>query len=436
MPSPRNKFDETIDFLLEELTLAIKWGRPSILLAVHKSKPSQRKAEDALKNKLKKIGINVGEIKISNDAPDAVHSILASNANVEKDVFFISNIDQGGGEDGRNAYRALNLNRETIIENKIKAVFWLTPNEEIKLPKYATDFWAFRHRVVEFSSTHQPRESIPSVGLLLWGMQNRGSSFRDLNEKIIARKRLLDELPQGPESISTRIELLYTLAYSYWLLGDVIRAKEELTLAVEFASREEFLNVRILLLNGLAILSYEKGDYQEALNIYTELAGSNPGNSLLKINLAVVLSALGKSYLAIAQAGKALKADPANAEILFTLGYLFITLGKLDDAVEMLKMSIQAAPTIAEFSEMLGICYIKMGQIDEARDQLDLVIQLGGERVPYTEICKEAIFGSFEKAESQLREAIASGEISKYGVLRDPALNIIFIHSIIQDTVD
>lgn len=435
MPPPRKKFEETIDFLLEELTLAMKWGRPSILLAVHKSMPSQHKAENVLKNKLKKIGMNVVEIKVDSESPDAVHLILASKADVEKDVFFISNIDQGGGQDGRNAYRALNLYRETFVENKVKAVFWLTTNEEKKLPKYAPDFWAFRHRVVEFSSTHQSRKASPPVGLLLWGMQNPNGSPNTVNEKIVARKRLLGELPDSPEALSMRIELLQTLGYLYWTLGDVLQANDLLTLAVDLAKRDEFLNIRIQLLNGLAILSYERGDYQEAFNIYTELIDKNPKNSLLRINLAVVLSALGKNYLAVSQAGNAVKMDPANAEILNSLGYLYVTLGKLDDAVDCFKKSIQLAPTTAEIYEILGVCYSRMGLLDDAMDEMNHAIKLGGDRASYSKICKEVLFGKLEDVVIHLKSAILSGEISKHSVLRDPALNIVLNHSTIQSVV-
>jgi len=435
MPPPRNKFDETIDFLLEELAQAMKWDRPSILLAVHKSKLSQNKAESALKNKLKKIGANVIEIVVSIESPDAVQSILASKADVAKDVFFISNIDQGGGEDGRNAYRALNLYRETIIENKVKVVLWLTTNEEIKLPKYAPDFWAFRHRVVEFSSTHQSKESNPPAGLLLWSTQNRKISSSTLNEKLNARKRLLGELPDGPESLSMRIELLHTLGYLSWKLGEVSQTKSLLTSAVDLAKRDEFLNIRIQLLNDFAILSYESGNYQEAFDIYTELVEKNPGNGLLKINLAVVLSALGKNYLAIAQAGKAIKLDPLNAEIIFTLGYLFYKSGKLDEAVYLLKRSIQLASATTEYYEILGVCYSRMGLLDDAREQINHAIKLGGDRALYTKICGEALFGTVDKAVIDLKNAITSGGISKHDVLCDPALNIIFNQSTIESAV-
>jgi len=435
MPSPRNRFEETIDILAEELALATKWGRPSILLAVHKSKPSQRKAEDALESKLRKIGINAIGIQVSPESPDAVQSILTSGADLEKNIFFISNIDQGGGEDGRNGYRALNLYRETIIENSIKVVFWLTTNEEIKLPKYAPDFWAFRHRVVQFSSTHQSDKTSPPAGLLLWDMQSYDGSATAVNEKIVSRRQLLSELPQGPESFAMRIELLYALGYLYWALGELPQAREQLIHALDLARRQEYLHARGQLLNGLAILAYEEDSYQEASNFYTELVENEPANALLRTNLAVVLSALGKNYLAIAEVEKALRMAPSNAEIVFACGYLYLAMGKFDDAIDLLKRSVQLAPATIKFHEALSICYTKMGLIDEARHQIQHAATLGGNRRTYTNICREVISGNLAAAESMLKSALGVGNISRVDVLRDPILNIIFDNAIIQSIV-
>lgn len=432
MPSQIKKFEETIGFLLEELALAKQWDRPSILLAVHRSKNSQGKAEIVLKKKLNKNGTNVVEIKIDHESPDAAHLILAAKADIENDVFFISNIDQGGGDDGRNAYRALNLFRENFVENKIKAIFWLTINEEIKLPKYAPDFWAFRHRVVEFSSTHQTRKPIPPSGLLLWGLQNHEELPGAAKEKIIARKRLLAELTDSLESLSTRIDLLQNLGYLYWTLGDATQASEALNFALDLANREEYSDIKIFLKNGLAIISYELGHYQEAFDILKDLVDQNPKSSWLKINLTVVLSALGKNYLAITQGGRVLKQDSTNPEIMYTLGYLYFSLGKLDAAVDLLKKSIQLAPSKKKTYEILGVCFGKMGLLDDAKVQFSHAANLGGDRVVFSKICEEVLFGNLDKAVAQAKDAIVFEKITRHEVLCDPTLNAVFGNLAIQ----
>ena len=155
-------FDENIDILFDEIVLAEQWGRPSMLLAVHKSKFGQDKAEQELEKRLVEEGFQVDRI-VFNDRRSDIAQLVREAAASAKRVFFISNIDWGGGEDGRQAYRGLNMHRELFVDEAIKAVFWLTVNEAANLPRFAPDFWAFRHRVVEFVS-QRGRKSTAAAG--------------------------------------------------------------------------------------------------------------------------------------------------------------------------------------------------------------------------------------------------------------------------------
>jgi hypothetical protein len=186
MPPRINKFEETINILFEELKLAIQWNRPSLLLAIHKSEPSQYKAKTALENKLKHIGKSVVNIEVNSASSDVAHFILRTEVDADNKIFSISNLDWDRGENGKDAYRSLNLYRELFIENKLKAVFWLTVNEGINLPKYAPDFWAFRHRVVEFASIHGYKKINPAVGILIWHIQR--FSWSSERKDLISRK--------------------------------------------------------------------------------------------------------------------------------------------------------------------------------------------------------------------------------------------------------
>ena len=46
--------------------------------------------------------------------------------------------------------RRMSLQREYFVDRRIRIVFWLTQNEIVKLAHAAPEFWAHRHRVVEF----------------------------------------------------------------------------------------------------------------------------------------------------------------------------------------------------------------------------------------------------------------------------------------------
>ena len=143
-------FEDRVDILFRELELAIKWQRPSILLAVYSSEYVHADAKTTLKNRLIDMVQNVYHFQISNDENSDIPLYLSEIADLDKTVFFIEGLRLGGGKDGTRAYRALSIGREYFIDKRIRAVFWLTENEANDLARHAPDFWAYRHRVVEF----------------------------------------------------------------------------------------------------------------------------------------------------------------------------------------------------------------------------------------------------------------------------------------------
>src|SRR5512140_2575132 len=201
LPSGRMPFEENINTLLEELDLAARWDRPSLLLAVHKSKFGQDKAETALEERLGKLGHSVVRVTVDRDTSDVPHLIAGMHAPVST-VFFVSNLDWGGGSARKDAYRALNIYRELFVDAHIRAVFWLTTNEAATLARFAPDFWAFRHRVIEFTGQRIPRKVNLPAGALLWDIQNNIDPYETLDARIAVREELLARLPHSNEARS------------------------------------------------------------------------------------------------------------------------------------------------------------------------------------------------------------------------------------------
>ena len=70
-------FDENIDILFDEIVLAEQWGRPSLLLAVHKSKFGQEKAEKVLEARLAEKGFQVRSHRLQRHAAPTSRSWFA-----------------------------------------------------------------------------------------------------------------------------------------------------------------------------------------------------------------------------------------------------------------------------------------------------------------------------------------------------------------------
>jgi tetratricopeptide (TPR) repeat protein len=424
MSQTRRPFAENLDILFEELNLAIQWGRPSILLAIHKSQLSKARGEKALADRLKKLGQATLEIEVSSSSPDVAHQILKPS-DLDGTVFFISNIDWGGSEDGRETYRALNVYRELFVENRIRAVFWLTGNEAVNLANHAPDFWAFRHQVVEFEGPRPSRKNILPAGVLLWHIQDSDRSADQVTEKILAREKLLRELPDRPESLAARLDLSCTLGYLYWRRGDRARAAELLSSAAGLAEGDELHGIKSWLLNGMAIVHYENGEYQRSAEIYEKLVEAGGQDSLLLINLGAALCALGKNTEAVSRGKRAARIEEGNPRIWNRLGYLYLSMGKLDEAAASLKRAIDLAPTHAEFYESLAICLGLLGLPDEALLQMNLARKFAEKGDALPDIYEEAILDKPAEALRSLEAAVDAQQLSRVDVQRNPNIHLL-----------
>lgn len=427
----KKTFAENIRVLFEELKLAIEWDRPSILLAVCRSKSGQVKAENELKNKLQQLGFSVNKIEVNSQSPLVSRQIL-NLSNKDKIVFFISNIDWGGGLDGKDAYRNLNIEREAFVENRIKAVFWLTRTEALNLPSHAPDFWAFRHRVVEFDSPRTGEKIKLSVGVLIWPGQNVNEKPEKVTEMIDIYKRSMMELPDRPESLSSRLELLYTIGYLYWFLGDTPRALELLQSGIALAHSSELSMIRTWLLNGVAILYYERGRYKEAVAIYKDLIAKNQEDGNIRINFAITLCALGRNFNAISEGKKAVKLSMADANIWNCLGCIYMSAGKSDEAVPIFEKAIELAPTSPVFYESLAICYYTLGLAEESASQIRIASKYATAPTFFTQAYEYAILGMPEKSLSLLQAALASGQISMAEIRRNFHVQMLFGSSLLE----
>ncbi len=142
-----------IENLSDEIQLALQWNRPSILFAIHSSKAGLIKSKQALEKEILHLNKKVKRLEVDDNLIRALRA-TTDRGNI---VFFISGFEDTNDNSKDSVYRLLNMQREFFVENLIRAVFWLTKEEAGKLPHVAPDFWAFRHRVVEFAPTRDPK---------------------------------------------------------------------------------------------------------------------------------------------------------------------------------------------------------------------------------------------------------------------------------------
>jgi Tetratricopeptide repeat len=416
-------FAENIETLFSELDLATQWGRPSVLLAVNKSRIGQEKAEAALESRLKKQGLEVARIAVNGEQYDIPQLIQEADGNP---VFFVSNLDWGAGDDRLQTYRALNLQREMFVEGSVRAVFWLTTAELANLARHAPDFWAFRHRVVEFISQRGPAAAKLPAGVLLWDAPTTVEIFASPEEGIRARDELLASLPQNPESLSARAELLYSIGHLNWLLGKRDQASAALQAGLQLVDEHDLSDLKSRLLNGEGIVRYDAGEYAEALEGFKQGLKISPASRFLLVNQSTACCMLGRRQEATTAAKNAIRVDATNPDVWERLGFVFAAMGKPDEAVSHAAKAVDLAPRVRRYLATLAVLYTLVDRTDEALKYLGAAGSLDGPPGnTYLQILREAILGLADRADQNLQAALDSGQLSREDLRRDPNLRLL-----------
>jgi tetratricopeptide (TPR) repeat protein len=343
---PTETFDEKVDILFEELELAIKWDRPSILIAVYESEFLRRDVSNSLEARLAELDQSVSHFHIDENQFD-VPMILLQNPDHERTVFFITGLKWGGGKGGFNAYRALNMRREFFVDNQMRVVLWLTKKEGSNLPRHAPDFWAFRHRVVEFTDDKSPKMEKEGESQISWDGWKPSDLMEGLEEKIRLRESMLVELPEGMESLAARTDLLYTLASYYWARGDYQRSTELLIQGKSLASNMKDPFAESQFWAGQGVVLHSTKDFAGAVSAYQKALEFNTYNTFAWNNLAIAYNDQGDHAKAIEVCRQAIELKPKNSTGYAILGDIYRQVGQFEDAKDCYQNATRLEPKSA-----------------------------------------------------------------------------------------
>jgi tetratricopeptide (TPR) repeat protein len=360
-------FEDRTDILFRELELATKWQRPSVLLAVYSSEYVRADADIALENRLHNLGQSAYHIKIKNRENADVCFQISELANLDNVVFFVEGLRWGANQDACSAYQALNNRREFFIENQIRVVFWLTEKEAIDLAHYAPDYWAFRHRVIEFVDSPSPDQFPPQLLDSSWQWTGEfADTTEDLDAKIALRAALLTDLPSGNESTAARANLLLTLGILHWRKGDYEKATQFLNTALDLAARIEDACFEALCFNAIALVQTDMGRIEEAIQAYQNAISLAHEQISAWNNLGHLFRKLGRHPEALSAFQKAVEQNEADAVAWNGLGDVYHETKRNDDAIYAYLKATELSPDYVHSWSGLGNSHMDEGHLDEA----------------------------------------------------------------------
>ena len=369
-------FDERVEILSKELELAVKWQRPCILLVVYSSEYVRADVEAALQNYLIDLGQKAVCLQLKNQQSESVVSVLREFQDPANTVFLVNGL-LWGHDEGSGTYSTLNLQREFFVERQIRAVFWLTQNEIVSLARFAPDFWACRHRVIEFVESPKAERLLQEALESAWqGTGEYAGEYEDTDAKIFLRESLLTELPEGEEATAARGNLLLTLAILNWRKGDFERAGEQLREALKIAVKIEDSWFEAECYNALALIKTSTEQMDEAINAYKQAIHLAPDQIFAWNNLGNLCAKIGRNDEAMYAFRKAIESNPKDPIAWNGLANLHFKLGYVDDAITGYRKAIESTPSYALPWNGLGDVYASMGRFDEAMKAYHKSIEL------------------------------------------------------------
>jgi tetratricopeptide (TPR) repeat protein len=415
-------FTEGINSLYDEIQLAFQWQRPSILLAIHNNTGGQLIAQQFLEKKLLKVKQAVKRFTPQKDSPDVIN-VICSSQEPTKTVFFVSSLENANQLSDGDVYRALNLHREHLVEKKVIAVFWLTELEASRLPRFAPDFWAFRHRVVEFAPQRGPRNPFVPMGMFLWKDQLPWMDLNAQKKQIADYENNLSRLPGEESALTARLDMTLKLIQLNWLLNNPQQFFHHFENMLALLKTHLNFQYHGWALNAKGIKLFEDGQRSAARTCFEQALEIEPNNSRFMLNAAILAHGTGKNREAILLATRAAKNDPASAEAWHLLGLLYLLTGKPQQAVEALEKSLTIQPQDLNAQICLAICYTKNNQPEACSAQLANIRISHVQQNVLQSACHVILAGNREDGLSILSKSLKSGLINQHMLLLDPNLH-------------
>ena len=420
--------DACLDILLDEIQQAVAWSRPSILFAIHQSKNDQPRAISAMEHKLGNLSMEVVSLSPKSESLNILDSIIRES-NSHKPVLIV----HGLGNQPQ-TYDSLNMNRELIVEHRIKLIFWLTVEEMVLLSHRAPDFWAFRHRVIEFPTGRSSRKNNLPSGVLLWHRENSILTLDTIRKKIAFQEELLQNISFQIETTVTHAQAVGDLAYYHWLAGEDQKITALLNPEIKKIKSTGLPDLRSMLLNAQAINSFDRDDPRNALGWIEQALELTPKRSLLWSNHGIICRSAGQANKSLSSLKKAVKLNPASAESWGVLGYMYMSSGKYASAIPNFEKALTLHPESVYFYPAMAVCHSRMGNIEKFGEVMKKMSDAAGNN-DYLSICRGGLLGNAPSALSQLKELVISKKIPSVFLRRDPNLRFIFGVTVLQELV-
>lgn len=380
-PESTASFADKLEILAEELELSVKWQRPCILMVVYSSEFVRADVEAALQNQLIHLGQKGIRLSVKQRDPKDVAAYFQEFKDPRRSVYLIDGFRWCAGDECH-AFSTVSAQRDFVLEREVRAVFWVTPNEIMRLTRVVPDFWAYRQRVIEFADSPRSEQAMmEQLGGTWQAMGESGTEGSNDQEKAAVRESMLTELPEGDEAAAIRGNLLLTLSVMNWRKGDFEKAEEQLQQALRIAAKVQDNAFEAECFNALALIRSGTERNDEAIDAYKKAIELAPTKVQVWNNLGNLCAKVGRNDEAMIAFRKALEGNARDAIAWNGLASVHSKLGYKDEAISAYRRALQYTPTFAQPWCGLGDVHASAGRPDEALKCYHKAIELNKQYV-------------------------------------------------------
>ncbi len=338
--------EDQLDAILHELTLSIKWGRPSILFALYATSSIRDQAQQKLEESIFKSNLEVVHYQIEYEDQLDLSQFIADISNRENVIFFIDPLNSNHQNTKINLLISeLNSCREYMIDNRVRVVFWMTPEEALSLAHASPDFWASRHRVFEFlhedKNVRISARGFEPVQTATAAPLPTRSNLVAADEELMDDSALVLDFPEFGDSSVNGINLLLMMGVGSWKDGDLEKARESLNAALKIAENSKNNTYIASCLKAIALVNSDLGKISEAVRSYLKVIELGEENVTIWNNIGKLFLKAGKYVDAKNAFNNALSLDATDPISWNGMGSMYAASHKLDDAVRCFKNAIQ-----------------------------------------------------------------------------------------------
>jgi len=366
-------FEDRIEILFQEIELAVRWDRPSILFAIYKSDLIREEVNTILSEKLNNIGQKTHSIKTNYIDQFNFLSEISQLPDLSQTVLFIDGFNWECGTEGARVFKEFNEHREYFIDNNIRAIFWLYEKEVSEFATNATECWILRHRMVEFVDVPQQAQG------LIQSLESHAQStdnFPDDEKSSDCSTEEIIPLKNSEKENTSHANALLGLGMLFWRKGNTQRALKYLRTSADISKSLANHSLQAQCQNALALVQTELGNIDDAVSAYQRAISLSPESEFLWNNLGKLLAKNERNEEAIHAYKKALSFSPQDFLSWDGVGHIYNKFGIYQNAISAFEKALEIAPYY-EFSWAgIGRAYLESGLLEKAKGSLCKAVEI------------------------------------------------------------